>query len=239
MESIKPFEKIALDLAYRHSISTIFNDFLDMVICALSGQRMEEEYLKIISRYSKNEQLKFSELFGEMALLMDDGGQGYFDVLGEFFMIHITRGLNGQFFTPQHITDMMAIMTCGSEKTVNQTICDPSCGSGRTLLSAAKVLGKNNFFYAADLDNNCAKMAAINFCLNGLRGQIGHMNTLSYELYNCYEVYYDSERLFVPTIRIIPNDKSVFYTNPNAFKKAVESSRKQNFNKVAQLDLFS
>jgi type I restriction-modification system DNA methylase subunit len=37
-----------------------------------------------------------------------------------------------------HVTDMMAQMTVG-EEAKEKTIMDPACGSGRMLLSAAKV----------------------------------------------------------------------------------------------------
>lgn len=242
MNDFSSFEKIAFKLAYRHSLPNVFNDFLDMVICALSGGRMEPEYQSLIERYDIEETNLFSELFSKLVILMDDEGAGYSDVLGEFFMIHITRGLNGQYFTPQPVTDMMAMIS-GGHQANNKTVCDPACGSGRTLLSAAKVMGKDNLFYAADLDKTCVKMAAINFCLNGLCGQLAHMNTLSYELYSCYEVFYDSSRLFVPTIHLIPNEKSVFYTNPDALKLAVQQASYQRKTSPlkqhdAQLDLF-
>ena len=37
----------------------------------------------------------------------------------------------------------------------------------------------NNFFYGADISPTCAEMSTVNFFLNGLRGEVAHMNTLS------------------------------------------------------------
>lgn len=219
---LKKFTNLFNSLALSNSAHTVFSDFLTIVICALSGQKYEEEYLEIIKRYKLKEVDLFAEMFGEMVMLMDDAGQGYVDVLGEFFTLHITRGQNGQFFTPQHITDLMAQLTGNSEiKEVDKTVCDPACGSGRTLMSFAKFNGKENYFFGADVDLICSKMCVINLCLNGLRGQVAHMNSLSMEMFSVYEVFYDASRLFVPTIRKIENEVSVFYSQREKFKEIV------------------
>lgn len=42
---------------------------------------------------------------------MGEEAEGIEDPLGEFFMNYITRGQNGQFFTPMHVSEMMAAMT--------------------------------------------------------------------------------------------------------------------------------
>ncbi len=235
---LNTFKKLFDTLSHRNSHAQVFRDFLDAVICALSGQRMEAQYLDIIKQYEKKEIDLFAALFGEMVNLMDGDGSGYVDALGEFFMQEITYGKNGQFFTPPHVCDMMALMS-GEQETFNKTICDPSCGSGRMLLSYAKAYGKMNWFYAADLDENCAKMTAINFCLNGLRGEVAHMNSLSLDLYKVYQIYFDPEREFVPTIRIMENENSVFYTNPEIRKEVVvQAERKKQNGTKQQFNLF-
>lgn len=57
-------------------------------------------------------------------------------------------------------------------------VYDPVCGSGRTLLSAAK-LNRLRLFVGQDLDLRCVKMTAINLAINGLRGRVIWGNTLS------------------------------------------------------------
>lgn len=73
------------------------------------------------------------------------------------------------------------------DKTIGKRILDPACGSGRTLLSAAKTNHKNCFF-GADNDATCAKMATLNFFLNGLKGEVSWMNSLSNEWYGGWHI---------------------------------------------------
>jgi type I restriction-modification system DNA methylase subunit len=199
MLDISSFVKTFNQLCYGSDESKLFEDFLDICICCLSGQRYEEEYLSIIKRYSKEKVDLFVTLFSQMVIIMDNDGAGLTDCLGEFFQNHITRGANGQFFTPPHVTDMMAQMTVG-EDMKDKTIMDPACGSGRMLLSAAKV-SRRNYFFGADLDSRCCKMTTINLCLNGLIGEVAYMNSLTLEHWGGYEVFNDKERMNLPTIK--------------------------------------
>lgn len=81
---------------------------------------------------------------------------------------------------------MLAIMNIGESSQQGQTVCDPTCGSGRMLLAAAKI-NRYMRFYGADLDITCCKMALINTLLNSLQGEIAHMNTLSNEFYRGFK----------------------------------------------------
>jgi type I restriction-modification system DNA methylase subunit len=145
-------------------------------------QKEEERYLEIASKYDSKELQLFAKalaaLVDEMGNLMD----GFSDPMGDYFQEFITKGHNGQFFTPLPITELMAqINLQGPAK--HQNILDPAAGSARTILSAAKIIGPNNFFFAADNDRSCAMMSAINMCLHGLPGEVACMNSLSNEFY--------------------------------------------------------
>jgi type I restriction-modification system DNA methylase subunit len=65
--------------------------------------------------------------------------EGFCDPLGELYMQAISNGHNGQYFTPTPKCDMMATMSLGESSTLGQTVCDPTCGSGRMWLAAAKI----------------------------------------------------------------------------------------------------
>ena len=78
---------------------------------------------------------------------MENGGQGMYDALGDLFMEYLSFGKNGQFFTPQPICDAMCLMTLETPED-GKTVCDPTCGSGRMLLGAAKINRKMIFFGA-------------------------------------------------------------------------------------------
>lgn len=172
-------------LARRNSISNAFTDFLEMSVCALSLGAMETRYLEIVGRYDKQEVNSMADAFAALVMEMDNHGEGLRDILGDFFMEHISHGHNGQFFTPEPICEMMARMTNPIEP--GSRVLDCACGSGRTLLAAAKI-NRNASFYGADVDRNCAMMCLINFCLNGMLGEVAWMNSLSNEFFGAWQI---------------------------------------------------
>lgn len=185
MEKQKSFAQYMQQIARRNSISNVFSDFLEMTVCALSLGAMEDRYHEIVRRYEKPEAYLMAEAFGALVIEMDDHGEGLRDILGDFFMEHISHGHNGQFFTPEPICEMMARMTNPIE--AGSRILDCACGSGRTLLAAAKI-NRNAFFYGADVDRNCAMMCLINQCLNGMLGEVAWMNSLSNHFYAAWQI---------------------------------------------------
>lgn len=145
----------------------------------------ESLYLEIAGKYEKPELLIFSEI---LATLMNNTYDNpYSDLLGEYFCNEITRGENGQFFTPEPVCELMTQLQGEEGSIEHKTVLDPACGSGRTLLSFAKQ-NPNNLFYGADVSNSCAKMSALNFFMNGLRGEVAWMNSLSMEFYGAWHI---------------------------------------------------
>ena len=119
-----------------------FDDFLTIVLCSLAGGTMEEEYFAAVRKgYDKGAPGERgidlnANAFGKLVMAMEETGQ---DVLGDIFTGGITYGEKGQFFTPDPVCQLMAVLTVpdepdGEPKTVN----DPACGSGRTLLAVAR-----------------------------------------------------------------------------------------------------
>lgn len=211
MEKMKSFAACMERLARRNSISNVFSDFLEMAVCALSMGAMEQRYLEIVKRYEKGEAQLMAEAFGAMVMEMDDHGQGLKDVFGDFFMEHISGGHNGQFFTPEEICELMARMTLGMEgeeeeegvpkqvrhdgqRTRPLRIADCAVGSGRTLMAAEKVMrsrtkfGLTARYYGADVDRTCAMMCVINFCLNGMLGEVAWMDSLSNRFFGAWAI---------------------------------------------------
>ena len=170
------------------------------------------------------------------ANVMDNNGAGLADCLGEFFQTHITRGAHGQFFTPPHVTDMIAQMTMG-EEAKEKTIMDPACGSGRMLLSAAKV-SRRNYFFGADLDNRCSKMCTINLCLNGLIGEVAFMNSLTLEHWGGYEIFLDEKRMYVPTIKKLNAGEGVLANQKFSYNKEEEPAKEKSYKTAIQVSQF-
>lgn len=181
----KSFAEHMNGLSLRYGVGTVFSDMLTMTICAFSMQKQEELYLETIKGYKKSEVISFADAFAALVVEMTGDGSGMVDVLGEYFMEFLSFGRNGQFFTPMNICDMMARITNPVHET--HRILDPACGSGRMLMSSAKL---NRFakFYGADCDSNCAKMTVINMCLNSMYGEVAWMDSLSNKWYSGWKI---------------------------------------------------
>ena len=186
MEKLLTFSNYIDQLARKHGVSYVFSDFLEMTVCALSLGQMEDRYFEVIKRYNKDELQTFSSALAVVVIEMENDSEGLKDCFGDFFMENISYGKAGQFFTAEHICDMMALITCGEIRD-GERIADPCCGSGRTLMSAAKI-NRNARFYGADIDRTCAMMCLVNMCLNGMFGEVACMNTLTNQYFSGWQV---------------------------------------------------
>lgn len=181
------FAQILKSFSGKYDYKTLFADFLEMTVCALQIGKAEDHYLEVVGRYTKEEAMRFSQALGTLILEMGEMPD-WRDPLGDFFTNEVTRGHNGQYFTPDGITMLMAQISLPDHHTFGKKVNDCACGSGRTLLSAAAVIGPHNEYYGADLDRNCAMMTAINLCLHGLAGEVVCMNSISQEWYAAWRI---------------------------------------------------
>ena len=224
----KALHKAVEGLTGKYHRQRVFEDFLTVTICALAGGTMEEQYLEVAGRYSDGEKGSrgidiLAQMFGDLVNAMEETRA---DILGDYFEGAISYGAHGQFFTPEHLTDMMAQLVGGGE---GGTVNDPACGSGRTLLSAAKV-NPHRHFVGQDLDLRCVQMTAINLALNGLRGEVIWGDTLANEQRLIYRTGFNG-RGFIAEIKPgehLPPAPVVEPASPAASPKAV----------TAQLSLF-
>src|SRR5690349_18694436 len=137
----KELEKVR---KFGYSNSTIFNDFIDTCVCSLLSLtdnmqhpdvieplktnkitgKYQEQYMNIIAKYKENENGKkgdrpcdfFTNAWG---LLVKETMESQEDVLGEIFTAKISFGEHGQFFTPSHISDLMAELTISGNEQKN------------------------------------------------------------------------------------------------------------------------
>lgn len=170
--------------AYGQSLHSAFADLLDWTLLPFKMHETVEAQQQALQTYQTHP--KASQLV-TLLTLIGDGSEGFCDPLGELYQQAISSGHNGQFWTPEHMCDMMAAITIGQVLEDNQTVCDPTCGSGRMLLAAAKI-NRKALLYGADLDIICCKMTLVNMLLNSLKGEVAHMNTLSNDFYKGYKV---------------------------------------------------
>lgn len=194
--TMKDFKKLIEELAYRHSIMQVFDDFMHATVCAFSMGRMEDQLEDIMRRYDERERSIFGKALGALVKAYDslsDSEGGWNDPLGIFFEEYnakFGRDAMGQFFTPKSLCDLMASLTY-VPSTEPRSISDPSCGSGRNLIAYDRMDPMNrmrNTYVGQDLDRRCVMMCTINLVMYGMRGYVIHMNTISMEIFGGYRI---------------------------------------------------
>lgn len=129
--------------AYGQSLHSAFTELLDWTLLPFKIHETVEAQQQALEAYRTHP--KASQLV-TLLMLIGEGSEHFSDPLGELYQQAISSGHNGQFWTPEHMSDMMAAITIGETLDDNQRVCDPTCGSGRMLLSAAKINRKALFY---------------------------------------------------------------------------------------------
>lgn len=191
----------------------VFSDFLQMTALSISNSdkyflatnketwdKREARYLEIIGKYQKDEQQLFPQMFAELVLELDEQVEcgRFVDVLGEIFHeLEFHNKWKGQFFTPQHICDMMGKFVL-DENSVKKnidtygfvSINEPCSGAGAMIygfMNAFREAGFNHsqqvLVYANDVDERCVWMTYIQCSLYGFPAVVTHQNTLSQEVF--------------------------------------------------------
>ncbi|WP_394264988.1 N-6 DNA methylase [Bergeyella zoohelcum] len=188
----KELEKVFDRLTnYNLESRMVFEKMLDFIIfCTTISDETNENFPieiqdkiaykdKLLKGFSDKDKEAFSQmitLLGEATTDEETDKPAYYDALGDLFMAKVSssnegKGRNDQYFTPQYICDLMAQIQRTDSLQNGQSVCDPCCGSGRLLLSMAKI-NPNLFFCGSDIDHLCVKMSVVNLALNGLQGEI-------------------------------------------------------------------
>src|SRR5579884_90815 len=109
------------------------------------------------------------------------------DLLGdayEYLMRHFAQESGkskGQFYTPAEVSMILArVVGIGLNTTPDQTVYDPTCGSGALLLKAASEAPGGMSVYGQEMDNATFALARMNTILHGYEtAELWHGNTLS------------------------------------------------------------
>ncbi|WP_022981718.1 N-6 DNA methylase [Ideonella sp. B508-1] len=185
-------------IAHRHSLWTVFRDFVALSALTLSNaadrsqaEAREKEYLQIAGRYSREELGLMSEGFAHVVMGLETGHQ---DFLGSLFMLlEMGDSWKGQFFTPYHLCLCMSKMTmsdAGSYIRENGfvRVSDPCVGGGAMIIAAAHSLMDDGINYqqhmhavAQDIDLTAVHMAYIQFSLLHIPAVVIHGNSLAME----------------------------------------------------------
>jgi type I restriction-modification system DNA methylase subunit len=230
--------KVLQKISNRHQFSNVFDDFMQMAICAFSMGKMEDVYLKIASNYNKEDLQIFGEalsaMIDEYEMGMNNDGD-WIDILGNVFEETNSKfeaSGAGQFFTPESICKIMAQITSGTDECEeNITVNDCSSGSSRNLIAHSRLHPKNRFntFYVAqDLDERCVKMSVLNFFMYGMKGIVIHMNTISMEIFGGYRIYLADTLMGIQPLTI--NDCYNYLTAPkeDVLNKVIDVTNSTN-----------
>lgn len=109
------------------------------------------------------------------------------DLLGdayEYLMRHFATESGkskGQFYTPSEVSRIMAqVIGINKSKSQDQTIYDPTCGSGSLLLKAADLAPHGITIYGQENDNATRALAVMNMWLHGFPdAEIAQGNTMA------------------------------------------------------------
>jgi len=176
----------------------IFSDFVHLAGYSLynaliKDQKIEKEYMTIVSKYSKEQAVKFSELLALVGLALIDKRS---DFLGDIFMeLGIKNRHTGQFFTPFSVSLLMAkIVTADMEEHIAKngffSVLDPACGSGSLVIAVYQNIIDKGFnpeqcmyVNCVDIDPVAAMTCYIQLSLLNIGGKvvIGNSLTLDYK----------------------------------------------------------
>ena len=138
-----------------------------------TGKEMQDRLSKLIAIF---EELDFSanRVSGDDLL-----GDAY-----EYLMRHFATESGkskGQFYTPAEVSRIMAkVVGIGPDTRQDQTIYDPTCGSGSLLLKAADEAPRGITVYGQEMDNATWSLARMNLILHGQEtAEIWSGNTLA------------------------------------------------------------
>lgn len=218
----KKFIDIFNKICNRHQSWQVWQDFVNMSACAIANsvdrrsdvwKAREDSYMETVKKYSKEDLDLISELLSITTLALEENPAQ--DFLGKLYMqFHLENKWHGQFFTPWHIAELMAMMVVGDdlkEKIVSEgyvSVNDPCCGAGCMLIAFANICKddlninyqKDILFVGQDVDPVVVKMCYIQISLLGCPGYVVIGNSLTEPI------------IGTDTNPIVTNDNDIWFT---------------------------
>lgn len=170
-------------LGHRYPIDRVFRDWLEMSAIAISNhvdlarhERREARYMTIVGQYQKPEVEDLKTMFHLLVDELEITRECVLSPLISDLELHTGRKRMGQFFTPFHLSHMMARMTFHPKEDIEKIIAEkgfitamePACGAGGMVLAMARALEDLDINYqkllhvtAVDIDPMCVHMTYI------------------------------------------------------------------------------
>ncbi len=184
-EHAKTFKQTILMIAKSHSLWQVWNDFLYMASASFANavpyarsEEIENRYLEIVKKYKKEELELFPMLLAELVLSFEKNPKQ--DFLGNMYHeLTLHQKQKGQFFTPYHICEFMAMIQFEDAKQIVEengyiSVNDPACGAGAMLIAYANVAKEKHINFqtqvllvAQDIDMTAALMCYLQLSILG------------------------------------------------------------------------
>lgn len=209
MDFKKEIAKQIESMSGKYNAHAIFFDWVAMMALGIQNscdifkgplwQKREKDYLAYAKKYNKQELSQFAQMMGMLAMAFDEE---IYDYLGFIYMESGAGSKKtGQFFTPFHLSEMMARMKMGNVKEGEKvSLNEPSTGGGGMILAAAKALKERDINYqkcldvvAQDLDWTGVYMTYVQCSLTGIKAIVVQGDTIQ----EPYNPNYDKERVLI------------------------------------------
>lgn len=193
----KEFIQLFNQTARYHSRLDVFRDFIHVAAISLENSvkqcpELEQTYFNVIARYERADLDVFAKLIAICVNALDSQAT---DFLGELFMsLELGEGAWGQFFTPFHISQLMANFIIGDcskiiEKNGYISVCEPTCGAGGMVIACANSVLQQGYnsqtqmiAVCTDIDEVAARMCYVQLALLGIPAIVNIGNSLTLEV---------------------------------------------------------
>lgn len=192
--------KKLLKIGASQGIDKAFTIFIEMFATFLASdgdpvnsKARKERYQVINDSLSADIRKEYLELIDLVRQNFADNAEAPIDILGKVFHeLNLQNEWNGQFFTPNDVARLMAMLvnpTSGDENGIT-SLNEPTCGAGTMIIAAAWAMKNNGEDYtkkllvvAQDIDIRCVWMAYIQLSLYKIPAVIIHGNSLTEEIW--------------------------------------------------------
>lgn len=196
MEYKEQFLKCFNGFGGKYRRDQVFSDFIIMASASLHNavaynDELEDEYMQVVKKYGRDELQRFSEMLSIVVMGLDCW---ICDFLGDLYMsLELGNSRAGQFFTPWHVSKLMAQITHG-DGLANMdkefiTLSDPACGAGCMPIAFAEVMReaghnpqKKLWVQCWEVDSTTARMCYIQLALLHIPAEIVIGNSLTLEV---------------------------------------------------------
>ncbi|WP_257644854.1 N-6 DNA methylase [Providencia stuartii] len=193
----KEFIQTFNQTARYHSRIEVFRDFIHVAAISLENSvkqcpELEQTYFKVIARYERADLELFVKL---LAICVNALDQRATDFLGAVFMsLELGEGAWGQFFTPFHISQLMANLIIGDCSTIIEkngyiSVSEPTCGAGGMVIACANSVLQQGYnpqthmiAVCTDIDEVAARMCYVQLALLGIPAIVNIGNSLTQDV---------------------------------------------------------